>query len=123
MLWICCKPYIKVSPKILISTDLIARYGRGVQAEAAPGPQPVVDRHDDDVRLYEEVRPVEDALACGESPSVEPDQDWMEMCDHSPITGNLPGNSSDGVGSLVYTLRMRQSSYPKHVNKTRWNVI
>ena len=58
-----------------ISTDLIAGYGRGVQAEAAPGPQPVVDRHNDDVRLYEEVRPVEDALACGESPSVEPDQD------------------------------------------------
>ena len=70
--------YCRSSPQrwnIHISTDLIARYGRGVQAEAAPGPQPVVDRHDDDVRLYEEVRPVEDALACGESPSVEPDQD------------------------------------------------
>ena len=55
-------------------TDLIAGYCWGVETETSPGPQSVVDSDDDDVRLYEEVRPVEDALACGESPSVEPDQ-------------------------------------------------
>lgn len=56
-------------------TDLIAGYCWGVETETSPGPQSVVDSDDDDVRLYEEVRPVQDALASGQAASMEPNKD------------------------------------------------
>ena len=57
-----------------LMTHLVPRYCGSVETEAAPGSQPVVDCDDNDLRLNEEMRTVEDALPSRQSASVEPDK-------------------------------------------------
>ena len=60
---------------VCLFVHLVTRYFWSVETEAAPGPQPVVDRDKNDLLLNEEMRAVEDALPGGQSTSVEPDKD------------------------------------------------
>ena len=60
---------------VCLFAHLVTRYFWCVETEAAPGPQPVVDRDDHDLRLNEEMWTIQNTLASRQAAAMEPDKD------------------------------------------------